>query len=60
MDKVLGFFGTYQPFRHLATAILILFLGYRLARFVSHWIERAMVRTHIEPTVTRFVTNISY
>ena len=60
MDKILGFFETYQPFRHLATALLILFLGYRLARFASHWIERALVRAQIEPTVTRFVTNISY
>jgi small conductance mechanosensitive channel len=60
MDKILGFFETYHPFRHLATAILILFLGYRLARFASHWIERALVRAQIEPTVTRFATNISF
>jgi hypothetical protein len=60
MDKILGFFETYHPLRHLATALLILFLGYRLARFASHWIERALVRAQIEPTVTRFATNISY
>jgi small conductance mechanosensitive channel len=60
MDKVIVFFETYNPLRHLAVAILILFLGHRLARLTSRWIERAMTRAQIEPTVTRFIANISY
>jgi small conductance mechanosensitive channel len=54
------FIETYQPLRHLVVAILILFLGHRLARLASRWIERAMTRAHVEPTVTRFAANISY
>jgi small conductance mechanosensitive channel len=60
MDKILVFIETYNPFRHLLIAILILVLGHRLARLAARWIERAMTRAHIEPTVTRFVSNISY
>lgn len=60
MDKVIVFIETYQPFRHLVVAILILFLGHRLARLAARWIERAMIRAQIEPTVTRFVATISY
>ena len=27
---------------------------------VTHWLERAMTRTQVEPTVTRFLTHVSY
>src|SRR5262245_5882464 len=29
-------------------------------KFVTHWIERAMARTQVDPTVTRFVSHVSY
>jgi small conductance mechanosensitive channel len=60
MDSIVAFFETYHPLRHLAVAILILVVGMRLARLVSHWVERAMTRAHVEPTATRFITNISH
>jgi small conductance mechanosensitive channel len=60
MDHIIAFFEAYHPLRHLAVALLILVVGIRLARFVSHWIERAMARAQIEPTATRFVANISH
>jgi small conductance mechanosensitive channel len=60
MDKVLVFIETYQPFRHIVVAILILFLGHRLVRLAARWIERAMTQAHVEATVTRFISNISY
>ena len=60
MDQVIVFFGTYHPIRHLLFAILILVLGHWLMKFVIHWIERAMTRAQVEPTVTRFVTHVSY
>src|SRR5262245_1407381 len=60
MDQIIGFFETFHPFRHLLFAILILVLGYWLMKVVTHWIERAMMRAQVEPTVTRFVSHVSY
>jgi small conductance mechanosensitive channel len=60
MDQIIGFFETFHPFRHLLFAILILVLGYWLMKVVTHWIERAMTRAQVEPTVTRFVSHVSY
>src|SRR5262252_4082177 len=60
MDQIIGFFETFHPFRHLLLAILILVLGHWLMKFVTHWLERAMTRAQIEPTVTRFVRHVSY
>jgi small conductance mechanosensitive channel len=60
MDQIMGFFETHHPVRHLLFAILILLLGHWLMKFVIRWIERAMTRAQIEPTVTRFVTHVSY
>src|SRR5215468_4948238 len=60
MDQILGFFETFHPVRHLLFALLILGLGYWLIKFVTHWIERAMTRAQVEPTVTRFVAHVSY
>ena len=60
MDQILGFFETYHPARHLLFAILILVLGHWLIKFVTHWLERAMARAQVEPTVTRFLTHVSY
>jgi small conductance mechanosensitive channel len=60
MEQILGFFETYHPARHLLFAILILGLGHGLIKFVTHWLERAIARAHVEPTVTRFLTHVSY
>jgi small conductance mechanosensitive channel len=60
MEQLLVFFETYHPVRHLLFAILILLLGRWLIQFVIRWIERAMRRAQVEPTVTRFVTHVSY
>src|SRR5215475_1873060 len=60
MDQIIGYFETFHPFRHLLLAILILVLGHWLMKFVTRWIERAMARAHVEPTVTRFVSHVSY
>src|SRR5262245_33925625 len=60
MDQIIGFFETFHPFRHLLFAILILGLGYGLMKVVTQWLERAMARAHVEPTVTRFVSHVSY
>src|SRR5499426_2212656 len=60
MNQILGFFETYHPARHLLFAILIMVLGHWLIKFVTHWIERAMTRAQVEPTVTRFVSHVSY
>jgi small conductance mechanosensitive channel len=60
MDQLVVFFETYQPVRHLLFAILILVLGHWLMKLVIRWIERAMIRAQVEPTVTRFVTHVSY
>jgi small conductance mechanosensitive channel len=60
MDKIMGFFETFHPVRHLLFAILILVLGHWLIKFVTHWLERAMARAQVEPTVTRFLTHVSY
>ena len=60
MDQIIGFFETFHPFRHLLFAILILGLGYWLMKVVTQWLERAMTRAHVEPTVTRFVSHVSY
>src|SRR5262245_28919226 len=60
MDQIIWFFETFHPFRHLLFAILILVLGHGLIKFVTHWIERAMTRAQVEPTVTRFVSHVSY
>jgi small conductance mechanosensitive channel len=60
MDQIIGFFETFHPFRHLLFAILILVLGYWLMKVVTHWLERAMARAQVEPTVTRFVSHVSY
>jgi small conductance mechanosensitive channel len=59
MDQILGFFETFHPFRHLLFAILILVLGSWLIKFVTHGLERAMARAHVEPTVRRFLTHMS-
>src|SRR5215468_7548538 len=59
MHQIIGFFETFHPFRHLLLALLILVLGHGLIKFVSHWIEQAMVRAQVEPTVTRFITHVS-
>jgi small conductance mechanosensitive channel len=53
-------FATYHPARHLLFAILILVLGHWLIKVVNRWTERAMTRAQVEPTVTRFVTHVSY
>ena len=60
MDQIIGFFETYHPARHLLFALLILVLGYWLIKVVTHGLERAMTRAHVEPTVTRFLTHVSY
>jgi small conductance mechanosensitive channel len=60
MDKVIVFFETYQPVRHLLLAACIVVLGYWLVKFLCRWIERAMQRAQIETTVTRFVSHISH
>jgi len=60
MEQILGFFETYHPVRHLLFALLILVLGHWLIKFVTHWLERAMTRAQVEPTVTRFLTHVSY
>jgi len=60
MDHIIAFFGEFHPLRHLIVAMLILVLGMYLARLISHWIERAMTRAHIEPTAVRFVTNMTH
>jgi small conductance mechanosensitive channel len=59
MDQIMLFFATYQPVRHLLLAIGILVLGNWLVKRVNRWIERAMIRAQIEPTVMRFVLHIS-
>jgi small conductance mechanosensitive channel len=59
MDQIKEFFETFHPVRHLLLAILILVLGHWLTKLVIHWIERAMTRAQVEPTVTRFVTHVS-
>src|SRR5262249_10338402 len=53
MDQILGFFEASHPARHLLFAFLILVLGHWLIKFVTHWLERAMTRAQVEPTVTR-------
>ena len=60
MDTIIHFFQTYQPLRHLVVAVLILFVGRWLARRISGFIERAMERTGIEATVTKFTSNMAY
>src|SRR5215813_2312634 len=60
MDQILGFFETYHPARHLLFALLILGLGHGLSKVVTHWLERAMAHAQVEPTVTRFLTHVSY
>jgi small conductance mechanosensitive channel len=60
MDKVMVFFETYQPVRHLLLAACIVVLGYWLVKFLCRWIERAMQRAQIETTVTRFVSHINH
>src|SRR5215813_11178581 len=60
MEQIIGFFETFHPFRHLVFASLILGLGYGLMKVVTQWLERAMTRAHVEPTVTRFVSHVSY
>src|SRR5499426_4337501 len=60
MNQIIGFFETYHPFRHLLFAILILVLGHWLMKLVTRWLERVMARAQVEPTVTRFITHVSY
>jgi small conductance mechanosensitive channel len=60
MDHIITFFDTFHPIRHLLVAILILVLGMYLARLISHWVERAMGRAHIESTAIRFLTNMTH
>jgi small conductance mechanosensitive channel len=60
MEKIIEFIQTYNPLRHLIVAILIFFVGRWLAHRATGFIERAMERAGIEPTVTRFVSHISY
>ena len=60
MAQIIGFFATFHPVRHLLFAILILVLGHWLIKFVTHWLERAMTRAQVEPTVTRFLAHVSY
>jgi small conductance mechanosensitive channel len=60
MEQIMLFFAAYHPVRHLLFAILILVLGNWLVKLVTRWIERAMLRAQIEPTVTRFVLHISH
>ena len=60
MDQIVVFFETYNPVRHLLFAILILVLGHWLMKLMTRWIERAMTRAQVEPTVTRFATHVSY
>src|SRR5262245_65709565 len=60
MEQILGLFATYHPARNLLFAILIVVLGHGLIKFVTHWLERAMTRAQVEPTVTRFVMHVSY
>jgi small conductance mechanosensitive channel len=43
----------------LTGAIAVLVIGVILARFLSRWADRALMRaTHIEPTVAKFLSNI--
>jgi small conductance mechanosensitive channel len=59
MEQIMLFFAAYHPVRHLLLAILILVLGNWVVKFVTRWIERAMTRTQVEPTVMRFTLHIS-
>ena len=58
MDKLMAFFETYHPVRHLIFAIVIVLIGRWLARFISRLIERVMTAAHIEQTVINFITHI--
>src|SRR5262245_18244146 len=60
MEQIMLFFATYHPVRHLLLAILILALGHWGVKLATRWLERAMTRAQIEPTVMRFVMHISY
>ena len=43
----------------LTGAVAVLVIGIILARFLSRWADRALMRaTHIEPTVAKFLSNI--
>lgn len=59
MDKLMAFFETYHPVRHLIFAIVIVLIGRWLARFISRLIERVMTAAHIEQTVINFITHIA-
>lgn len=58
MDKLMAFFETYHPVRHLIFAIVIVLIGRWLARFISRLIERVMTAAQIERTVINFITHI--
>jgi small conductance mechanosensitive channel len=60
MGQIMVFFETYHPARHLLFAILILLLGHWLMKLVIRWLDRALTRAQVEPTVTRFITHVSY
>lgn len=43
-----------------AVALLILLVGYWLAKWISRIIERALARAHVEATLSGFLRNVSY
>ena len=45
---------------HVLAALLVFFIGRRIARLVSRMIGRSCERAQIEPTLTIFLRNISY
>lgn len=45
--------------RDLLAAMLLGFIGYRLARILPRLLERALSKAHVDATLTTFVTNLS-
>ncbi|MET0755665.1 MAG: mechanosensitive ion channel family protein [Pseudoxanthomonas sp.] len=43
-----------------AIALLIVLIGYWLAKWLSRAIQRALIRAHVEPTLAGFLRNVSY
>lgn len=58
IDKIYGYFVQYGL--NILAAVLIFVIGKWLAHFVSRIIERALVRSHVKPTLVSFTKNISY
>jgi small conductance mechanosensitive channel len=49
-----------QVLTNWAIALLILLIGYWLAKWLSRAIQRALTRAHVEPTLAGFLRNVSY